>query len=85
MEQVDADHSLQRLSDGLGERPGAFLNIKIEGCWHDMVQALVADPCVDAGAMVRIRIACLPDQVWEPLLKTDGMFTTAAGQFQHGP
>ena len=33
--------------------------------------------------MVWIRIAGLPEQMGETLLKADGMLTTAAGQFQY--
>jgi len=35
--------------------------------------------------MVSIWIAGLPAQMGEALLKTGGVLTTAAGQFQHGP
>ena len=83
VQQVDTNHSVQCPSDGLGKGPGAFLNIDIEGCWHHLAQTLVLDPGVDAGAMVSIRIAGLPAQIGKALLKTDGVLTTAAGQFQH--
>ena len=43
----------------------------------------MANPGVDAGAMVWIWIARLPEQMGEALLKADGVFATAAGQFQH--
>ena len=83
VQQVDANHSVQCPSDRLGKGPGLPFNIKVESFWHHRAQTLVLDPGVDAGAMVWIRIAGLPEQMGETLLKADGMLTTAAGQFQH--
>ena len=62
-----------------------MLDIQIKGMGHHVIQSGMADPGVDAGAMVWIRITGLPKQLREASLEGDGMFTTAARKLEYSP
>ena len=83
VQQVDAHHGLQILHNSGWEGPRALLDIQIQGIRHHASQFGVADPGVDAGPVVGIRITGLPQQLREASLKGDGMFTTAARDLEH--
>ena len=85
MEQIDARDGAERDGDEFWDAPWALKHIQIKGIWHHLLQSGMADPGVNAGSVVGIRVTGLPQQFWEALLKGDGMFTTAARYLERRP
>ena len=58
-------------------------DVQLQGWWHLRFQLLMADPGIDAAAMLRVRIAALPDERWKAFLEGDTVLARSAGNFQN--
>ena len=67
MEQIDARDGAETAGDASRDAPWALKHIQIKGIWHHPLQSGMADPGVDAGSVVGIRVTGLPQQFWERL------------------
>ena len=81
MEQVDRNHCLCWLCQLF--RPIVVSHIQSQGSWHFESQLLVANPRVDAAAMLRIGITALPGELWKAFLEGDAVLAGPTGDFKN--